>query len=248
MDFTLPASADNNNNNKDSKCKDNDLKANINYNDGTANVKNDSDKCSYDVGLASYKIHKGGREAQELFDQDHGRVKPHDNVRLNVRVPNCDFQLDVFQGDVIEHFDQGKDRTYHGKDRFIDGGTRNKKSCDTEKPSPKPSEEPTVPPKPIVTPKPSEKPNPVPSAVTPTQPVQIINNNNNQNNNTNEQSVIVKEVKGTSDVVTVTDNGTPVYTAPTTTTKTPDTGTEIFSLLSLVPSGLAGFLLRKKLK
>jgi len=97
-------------------------------------------------------------------------------------------------------------------------------------------------------------------AETPTPAIQIINNNNNTNNNHNEQRIIIEENGRTrelvvengraswGEVLSVTTKGQPVYRAPQHIATTPGTGPEAIPLLMLVPTGLTGYIIRKKLQ
>lgn len=90
----------------------------------------------------------------------------------------------------------------------------------------------------------NEKPAPIAQAPVP-QAVTVENNNNNQNNNTNVQHVVVEQPQ--PEIVTVSEGGQPVYEAPTEVITTPSTGAESLPLLGLLPTGLLGAIIRKKI-
>ena len=80
---------------------------------------------------------------------------------------------------------------------------------------------------------------------------QVIENNNTiENNVENSQNVTVGRGNDDSEevveVVTVTEEGTPVYVADESISTTPETGVEVLSLLALLPGSIAGYIIRKK--
>lgn len=82
--------------------------------DGTsATIQNFSAGCTFDVGLASYKVFNlrsdgsPSPSTQELFDHDLASLGPGQTVTLNVSVPNCLAQVDAFFGDLIVSFAGG---------------------------------------------------------------------------------------------------------------------------------------------
>lgn len=80
---------------------------------GTATIKNNSELCSYDVGIASYKGFELANDttlkidSQELFDDASARLQPKDEKTLDIDVPDCSYQIDVFYGDLITDFSGG---------------------------------------------------------------------------------------------------------------------------------------------
>ncbi|MDP2647910.1 MAG: hypothetical protein Q8P35_01565, partial [Candidatus Yanofskybacteria bacterium] len=69
----------------------------------TARIFNASDHCRYTVGFASYKINSPNDviHTQTLFDYVVYEIKPNETIgstRLNIAVPDCRYQIDVFVG------------------------------------------------------------------------------------------------------------------------------------------------------
>jgi len=60
---------------------------------GQATVTNNSSLCSYEVGLAVYKMFDDEIENQELFDSDLGTVGPASTLDLEVTLPDCAYQI-----------------------------------------------------------------------------------------------------------------------------------------------------------
>jgi hypothetical protein len=82
---------------------------------GNAQVTNNA-AASYNVGLAIYKVFDKDDhtqlEHQVLFDSDTGSVNKNSKLNLNVDLPGCQYQIDLFCGAVIEKFDQAKGIIY----------------------------------------------------------------------------------------------------------------------------------------
>lgn len=81
---------------------------------GSVTIKNNSDDCAYDVGIASYKgfeLNSNGDQAklnsQELFDDKTTRLQAGEKKTLDIDVPSCAYQIDAFYGDLIEDFSSG---------------------------------------------------------------------------------------------------------------------------------------------
>jgi cytoskeletal protein RodZ len=72
--------------------------------------------------------------------------------------------------------------------------------------------------------------------------VQVVNNNNNTNTNNNEQRIYLEAPQ----ITNVTSGGNPVYEEPYYIEESPSTGPESLSLLGLLPTGIVGYLLRRK--
>lgn len=111
----------------------------------------------------------------------------------------------------------------------------------TPQASPTPISEATPTPDITSTPTPIADENEVQSSVA-SAPIQVVNNNNNTNNNNNDQRVIIEA----PEVKNVTEKGQPVYEAPREIVETPSTGPEALSLLGLIPTSIAGYLIRRK--
>jgi hypothetical protein len=78
---------------------------------GTAKITNNA-ATSYNVGLAIYKVfdkndHDTTLEHQVLFDSDTGAVGAKNQLDLSVGLPGCQYQIDLFCGDVIQSFAGG---------------------------------------------------------------------------------------------------------------------------------------------
>lgn len=74
--------------------------------DGTkGKVANSSDYCSYDVGLASYEKFDEVIDNQKLFDSDLGVIGPKSDLYLEVAVPQCAYQIDLFYGELLTSLD-----------------------------------------------------------------------------------------------------------------------------------------------
>lgn len=99
---------------------------------------------------------------------------------------------------------------------------------------------------PTETPTPTEIPSPTPTSVptvTPTATATPVpQQSQSQTQTTNVYNTQIVETK----VIETTKGGHPVY-APKPIKRTPDTGAEAITLFSLIPSSLAGFILRKKI-
>ncbi len=94
---------------------------------GNARVTNSSENCSYKIGLATYKVFAGGIENQVLFDSDVKTIAPKSTTYLQVDLPACKYQIDLFYGDLIQTFRGGA--RYGG--RLIQGGIRGDGYCST---------------------------------------------------------------------------------------------------------------------
>jgi hypothetical protein len=90
--------------------QDRDLEGYIGIYDGGARVKNVSTNCTYQVGLATYKVFTLNTEnnqhilTQELYDYEIKTSAPGSEVTLHVDRPSCAYQIDLFQGALITHF------------------------------------------------------------------------------------------------------------------------------------------------
>ncbi|MEX0924983.1 MAG: hypothetical protein WDZ82_03525 [Candidatus Paceibacterota bacterium] len=73
--------------------------------DGEATVTNDSDVCEYEVGLASYKKFDNIIDNQEIFDFATTTIGTSTTIELSIDVPQCDYQIDLFHGDVLMSLD-----------------------------------------------------------------------------------------------------------------------------------------------
>ena len=64
-----------------------DLSGNITQ-PGTGIITNDSATCSYNVGLASYKMFNSDIDDQTLFDSEVAVIGPNQQLTLNVNLPS----------------------------------------------------------------------------------------------------------------------------------------------------------------
>ncbi len=84
-----------------------DLTGSLGTNNGT--VHNRSTKCSYQIGIASYKMYALNRiDDQTLFDSDSRTIGPGQSVTMSVDLPTCAYQLDQFYGHLIKTFSTGE--------------------------------------------------------------------------------------------------------------------------------------------
>jgi uncharacterized repeat protein (TIGR01451 family) len=76
-------------------------------------VTNSSSVCSYIVGMAAYERFDASLDSQVLFAYDHPRtVGPNETIDLNITVPQCALQVDLFYGDLIVTFDTANGVVY----------------------------------------------------------------------------------------------------------------------------------------
>ena len=214
---------------------------------GESQITNSSDSCAYKVGVASFRQ---TADSKELYDVKYGVVKKNETLAINIEVPENKYQYETFVGDL-----------YNRQNITTKDSDTPRSDIPTPTDSPlastitqAPTSVPTVTVHPTATPtdEPAATATPTLTAENtpiPTPVVQIVNNNNNTNNNTNEQRIIIEDNgRGSSgDVLSVTDRGRPVYAPPQKISSTPNTGPEMLSLLALIPTGIAGLLLRRKI-
>ena len=81
-----------------------DLRGDI-YAEGKGRVVNSSAYCDYKVGLASYQKFDEIIDNQKLFDSATGIVGAKSTLELMVSVPSCQYQIDLFYGDVLTSLD-----------------------------------------------------------------------------------------------------------------------------------------------
>ncbi|GAB4217654.1 MAG: hypothetical protein OHK0012_22850 [Synechococcales cyanobacterium] len=84
-----------------------DLSGTVNPMTGVATLRNRSTQCTYPVGLASYQMVDKGIDSQILFQHQTTTIAPGQELTLQVGVPGCAFQIDLFFGDVITQFKPG---------------------------------------------------------------------------------------------------------------------------------------------
>lgn len=104
-------------------------------------IVNHSDLCSYEVGIASYIRFGSNVSTQIPFDHNLYTIEPGQTLYLEVDLPGCDAQVDLFYGAYIEDFSTGErylDRLIDN--RWVELGVL----CETEEPEqtqePPPSE------------------------------------------------------------------------------------------------------------
>jgi len=78
----------------------------------TAEVTNTSTQCTYPVGIASYTMFDNNLSHQQLFSWQTALLGPGQTQIFVVALPECAYQLDVFYGALIEHFDPQHGQIY----------------------------------------------------------------------------------------------------------------------------------------
>jgi hypothetical protein len=77
----------------------------IDGNSASISVKNFSDSCSYRINLASYEVFDPEMplfvQTQKLFDSTWITIQPGQTQTLSVDLPECAFQVDLFEGPFI---------------------------------------------------------------------------------------------------------------------------------------------------
>ncbi len=94
-------------------------------------IVNQSDLCSYEVGIASYIRFGSDVSSQIPFDHNLYTIEPGQTLYLEVDLPGCDAQVDLFYGDYIDDFATGArygDRLIDS--RWVELGVL----CETEEP------------------------------------------------------------------------------------------------------------------
>lgn len=71
-------------------------------------ITNSSSICSYTVGLASYRKFDNTLANQQIFDWETKVVGPGETIQLEVDLPTCAAQVDLFFGPVLFAFDSGR--------------------------------------------------------------------------------------------------------------------------------------------
>ncbi len=142
------------------------------WNMNKVDVKNTSSDCIYKLGIASYKAFEHytvSVKSQKLYRYASIDLKPGYTWTYTVAVPDCTYQVDFYQGSVLENF---KNATYTSQGRFLDGwyfpgdaSQQGKLPVCKEKPTPTPTKPTPTPTKPTPTP---TKPTPTPTKPTPT--------------------------------------------------------------------------------
>ncbi len=69
----------------------------------TGLIQNNSSNCTVQVGMASYKLFHQGPDPlsdQVLFESTTTNIGPNQSLNLNIRVPDCHYQVDLFWGGV----------------------------------------------------------------------------------------------------------------------------------------------------
>jgi len=76
-------------------------------------VTNSSSVCAYVVGMAAYQRFDDSLDSQVLFASDHPEiVGPGETKDLNITLPECALQVDLFYGDLIVTFDTANGVVY----------------------------------------------------------------------------------------------------------------------------------------
>ncbi len=182
---------------------------------GNATVTNTSQTCSFQVGLASYKMFDLNIDNQVLFSSQTVTINPGQTLNLQVNVPDCAFQIDLFQGSLITSFAGG---VRYGA-RLIDVKQvfNPPTFCQVVSSSPSPSPTPTVVP----------SPSPSPTA---------------GGGNTQEQTQTQTQTNTQTINVTVTQ---PQVLGAKVPAKQPETGTGVLGLVTLGSMGPIGYLLTR---
>lgn len=268
VNFTWTAEARNVCSNYDRKKET--LTAEVDLNGGKSRIKNTSDRCAYKVGVASYKIfNKKTGHPQELYDVKYDIVGKNDSITLNIKVPHCAFQFDTFVGELGDK--DGIDHVNDGRRNLNREVCRNENPTPTRVPTniPTPTSTPTVTPTTVPTATPTNAPTATPTPIhnptstpTPTQgptatPTPTVNPSWTPTPTPTSNPMYTPTPTPTNppsgptatptpQILGTTKGGQPVYeTKPTK--QTPSTGAETVALFSLIPSGLAGFFLRRKI-
>lgn len=71
----------------------------------SAQFTNRSATCTYEVGIAAYRKFDNVIDHQQLFDFKEATLKPGESTTLEVGLPDCSTQLDIFRGTVIYSLD-----------------------------------------------------------------------------------------------------------------------------------------------
>ncbi|MDX1991355.1 MAG: Ig-like domain-containing protein [bacterium] len=67
----------------------------------TGVIINRSTRCSYEVGIASYRMFDNVIDNQELFDSEVVTIPPGGRLELTVDLPDCATQVDLFYGPLL---------------------------------------------------------------------------------------------------------------------------------------------------
>lgn len=68
-------------------------------------ITNLSSVCTYDVGMASYRMFNWDTNSQELFSSASGTAQPNQTIVLSINLPDCAAQIDLFYGTVLSNLD-----------------------------------------------------------------------------------------------------------------------------------------------
>lgn len=95
-----------------------------------ARIKNGSQKCTFEGGVASYRKVDAVVDHQEIFDWSTGSIGPGETAVFTVNVPACAAQIDVFYGPVLMTMDGQRygERLMAG--RQINGTAYCSRTCD----------------------------------------------------------------------------------------------------------------------
>lgn len=74
----------------------------------TGQITNSSDECSYQVGAAAYKKFDAVIRNQEYFDGAIRELLPNQTIQIDLEVPSCAYQFDVFHGDLLKSLNDQK--------------------------------------------------------------------------------------------------------------------------------------------
>jgi len=93
-----------------------DLTAQLSLTGTRGTFTNLSATCSYEIGIAAYRMFDLRQRNQAIFDWVTATIAPGTTLALNVELPDCGTQVDLFAGPVILSFDKD---SYMG--RFLGG-------------------------------------------------------------------------------------------------------------------------------
>ncbi len=210
------------------------LNTNITLHNGAAIVHNVSDNCTYNVGLASYKLFDPKTSVEkQLFDHVETKLAPKQKVQLMVDLPDCCYKINAYSGgfDRVMKSETSTDKSYCEPDQPT--ATPTTKPSETPTPTTKPSKTPTPTVQPSKTPTPTEKPSHTPTPTS--KPSETPTPTPHHTDEPTPTPKVVEKTKG----------GKPVYEVKPTET-TPATGVGAIALFSLIPSAAAGYILRRK--
>ena len=111
---------------------------------GNATITNGSAICAYNVGFATYRACNGDFNNQDLFSYQLATICPQQTISLHISTPNCRYQYDLFQGNLVTSFvgypNYGNRLIANGA--YGSPNCTNYPGCPTPTPSPSPTSTP----------------------------------------------------------------------------------------------------------